>query len=86
MTINLSPDTEAQLQNLVKIGKYESIEAFIEVALCNAYAETEAFAEMIRNKLKKSQTAFESGQIVTLPEGGVSELLEQYREGKLSFK
>ncbi len=78
MTIELSPDTEAQLQSLVKTGKYESIEAFIEVAISNAYAETEAFTEMVRTKLKASKTAYDAGQVVTMPEGGVTELLKRF--------
>jgi Arc/MetJ-type ribon-helix-helix transcriptional regulator len=86
MTIELSPDTEAQIQDLIKTGKYESIKAFIEEAISNAYSETEIFAEMVRAKLQKSQNAFDSGHVFTLPEGGVTELLRQYRDGALTFK
>jgi hypothetical protein len=41
---------------------------------------------MLKAKLAKSQTAFEAGQVVSLPQGGVAELLKQYRSGRLNVK
>jgi Arc/MetJ-type ribon-helix-helix transcriptional regulator len=86
MTIELTHEQEKLVRGFVESGRYESVQAFIDEAITEAYTRTEAFTEMVRAKLRESQAAYESGQVVTMPKGGVNELLKQYRAGTLTFK
>jgi Arc/MetJ-type ribon-helix-helix transcriptional regulator len=85
MTIELTREQEKQVRGFVESGQYESVQAFIDEAITEAYSRTEEFITMIRAKLAESQRDIEAGRVVTVPNGKLSEILQQYRNGTLKF-
>jgi Arc/MetJ-type ribon-helix-helix transcriptional regulator len=86
MTIELTKEQEKLIKGFVESGRYESIEAFLDEAITEAYSRTEAFAKLAREKLAASQKDIEAGRVVSVPKGKMAETLEQLRNGTLSFK
>ena len=86
MTIELTAEQEKLLRSFVESGQYESVEAFIDEAITEAYTRTEAFARLAREKLAASKKDIEAGRVVTVPKGKLGETLDKLRSGTLEFK
>ena len=83
MTIELTSQQEEIVRGLVESGQYESVEAFIEEAVTEAYSRTETFTAFARKKLAASQKDIEAGRVVEVPPGKLNEVLQRHRNGKL---
>jgi Arc/MetJ-type ribon-helix-helix transcriptional regulator len=86
MTIELTRDQEKAIKSFVESGRYESVEAFLDEAITEAYSRTEAFKKLAREKLAASQKDIEAGRVVTVPKGKIGETLDQLRNDTLEFK
>jgi Arc/MetJ-type ribon-helix-helix transcriptional regulator len=51
MTIELTREQEKLIRGFVDSGRYESVEAFLDEAITEAYTRTEAFKKLAREKL-----------------------------------
>jgi Arc/MetJ-type ribon-helix-helix transcriptional regulator len=83
--MTLTPEQEKLIRGFVQSGHYDSVEAFIDEAITEAYSHTEAFIKLARAKLAASQKDSEAGRVVTVPKGKLSDILVQYRNGTLKF-
>lgn len=86
MTIELTQEQERLIRGFVESGRYESVEAFVDEAITEAYSRTEAFKKVAREKLAASQKDIEAGRVVTVPKGKIGETLDQLRKGTLPFE
>jgi Arc/MetJ-type ribon-helix-helix transcriptional regulator len=86
MTISLTPKQEARLQQLLETKQFKSVEEFIDssldaVTVDEEYVESEAFANIIREKVKESQKAVAEGRVYTFKENElVNEIQRRGRE------
>jgi Arc/MetJ-type ribon-helix-helix transcriptional regulator len=81
MTISLTPQQEARLQQLLETKQFKSVEEFIDssldaVTVDEAYVESEAFANMVREKVKESQKAVAEGRVKSYTKETLHELTE----------
>jgi Arc/MetJ-type ribon-helix-helix transcriptional regulator len=86
MTIELTREQEKLIRSFVESGQYESVEAFLDEAITEAYTRTETFKKLAREKLVIAQKDIEAGRVVTVAKGKIGETLEQLRNGTLQFK
>jgi Arc/MetJ-type ribon-helix-helix transcriptional regulator len=84
-SIELTREQEKAIQSFVESGRYESVEAFLDEAITEAYSRTEAFKKLAREKLAASQKDIEAGRVVTVPKGKIGETLDQLHKGTLEF-
>ena len=85
MTIELTPEQEKLVRNLVEAGQYESVEAFIEEAISEATTRTEVFIRWARERHQQAEENLAAGQVVTVPAGKLGEVLNRFRDGTLTF-
>jgi Arc/MetJ-type ribon-helix-helix transcriptional regulator len=86
MTIELTREQEKLVRGFVESGRYESVEAFIDSSITQAFIETEAFVKWARERDKQAQEDVKAGRVVTVASGKMAEVLEQHRNGTLTFK
>ncbi len=85
MTIELTREQEKIVRGLVQAGRYDSVEQFIDEAITKAYIETQQFIEWAKERHQSAEADIKAGQVVTVPDGKLGEVLDQYRNGMLTF-
>ncbi len=83
MTIELNPEQETALQQLIEAGQYATPQDFIDEALADAYSRTEEFKKWARAKIAASDEDIKAGRVVALTKENVNDVLDQHRNGTL---
>ena len=91
MTISLTPEQEARLQQLLETKQFKSVEEFIDssldaVTVDEAYIESEAFARIMREKLKTSQKDIDEGHVYSFKEGELVKEIERRASERVAKK
>lgn len=91
MTISLTPEQEARLQQLLETKQFKSVEEFIDssldaVTVDEAYIESEAFARIMREKLKTSQKDIDEGRVYSFKEGELVKEIERRASERVAKK
>jgi Arc/MetJ-type ribon-helix-helix transcriptional regulator len=86
MTIELTREQEKLVRGFVESGRYESVEAFIDSSIAQAFIETEAFVNWARERDQQAREDIKAGRVVTVASGKMADVLEQHRNGTLTFK
>jgi Arc/MetJ-type ribon-helix-helix transcriptional regulator len=81
MTISLTKEQEAHLQNLVKTGKFDSAEHFVSYALHTIEAEdelfaSEAFVKRVNAALQEAREDIAHGRVRTYNKANHQELFD----------
>ena len=81
MTISLTKEQEAHLQNLVKTGKFDSAEHFVSYSLYTAEAEdelfaNEAFVKWVKAALQEARDDVAHGRVRTYNKTNHQELFD----------
>lgn len=81
MTISLTKEQEAHLQNLVKTGKFDSPEHFVSYSLHTAEAEdeffaNEAFIKRVKTALQEAREDVAQGRVRTYNKSNHQELFD----------
>jgi Arc/MetJ-type ribon-helix-helix transcriptional regulator len=89
MTLSLTREQEDRLEQLLKSGRFDSLEQFISYSLRTLELEDEimndtAYSDYLRNLLKESQLAKSEGRVVSIPEGQLASELKRRREARQS--
>jgi Arc/MetJ-type ribon-helix-helix transcriptional regulator len=74
MTLSLSREQEDRLEQLLKSGRFDSLEQFISYSLRTLELEDEiiqntTYSNFLRDLLKESQLAKSEGRVMSIPEG-----------------
>jgi Arc/MetJ-type ribon-helix-helix transcriptional regulator len=87
MTISLSKEQEARLQQLIDAGLLESAEELIDYALGVASEQDDAYNDWLRAKLQEAQHDIDQGRIRTYTTDTLHELTEDVkRRGRKRLK
>ena len=81
MTIELSREQEALLEEILASGQFESAEQFINHSLTNALVE-DAFNDQVSAMLQEAQADKAAGRVVATPEGKLVTELNRRREAR----
>jgi Arc/MetJ-type ribon-helix-helix transcriptional regulator len=87
MNLSLSHEQEHRLEQLIKSGRFSSLEQFISYSLQTLDLEEElvkdeAYNEYLRGLLQEAQVAKREGRVVSIPEGQLANELKRRREAK----
>lgn len=66
MTIELTREQEKLIRGSVESGRYESVEAFLDEAITEAYTRTEAFKKLASEKLAAAHKDIGARRVVTV--------------------
>ena len=91
MNLSLSREQEDRLENLIKTGRFASLEQFIDYSLQaidleEALVKDASYSDYLRGLLEESQLAKAEGRIVTIAKGELASELGRRREDRLNAK
>jgi Arc/MetJ-type ribon-helix-helix transcriptional regulator len=91
MNLSLTHEQEHRLEQLIKSGRFSSLEQFIDYSLYNLELEEEivkdeAYNEYLRSLLAEAQVAKNEGRVVSIPKGQLANELKRCREVKQANK
>jgi Arc/MetJ-type ribon-helix-helix transcriptional regulator len=91
MTISLTPKQEARLQQLLETKQFKSVEDFIDssldaVTVDEEYVESEAFAAIMRKKIKASEKDIDEGRIYSFKKGELIKEIQRHGRERLELE
>ena len=91
MNLSLTLEQEHRLEQLIKSGRFNSLEQFIDYSLYNLELEEEivrdeTYNEYLRGLLAEAQLAKREGHIVSIPKGQLANELKRRREARQANK
>lgn len=79
-TLELSPEQQKMLDEVLGGGQFETPAAFLDHALTMALIESESFIAKAREMLAEAEEDVKEGRVVAIPQGGLAAFMKARRQ------